>query len=187
MAVDCFLCYAEHDGELAQLRTAMYGVCLARWRMQPDIELHVLKGKGVSYQRQRRIYAESHATSSVYLVADDDCLLLDNPFYVQRILNAMEAYPDFAILAAYPDNSSLQPWTPENLEVIRDCTVEEHVSVGGLYAIRKGLMTEWPEMNGHGYDMIQADYLRSKGYRVGFLKNGFSINHLGKNYSTVWP
>jgi hypothetical protein len=71
--------------------------------------------------------------------------------------------------------------------VYEDHDVIEHVSVGGIRVMQAGAMKDWPQMEPGiaGYDRVQADYLRSKGYRVGYLKR-FVMNHVGEGHSTVW-
>lgn len=68
-----------------------------------------------------------------------------------------------------------------------DKEVMEHVSIGGIRFVRRGCMKEWPPMVewNHGYDGVQAEALRERGWRVGFVRD-IKFEHLGVGESTVW-
>jgi len=123
------------------------------------------------------------AKTDPYIIADDDCLPLQDDF-CERGLEVMGRHPEFAILGLRPITSTLYPWTPEDYVPYVDEDVEEHVSVGNVYFIRKGAMTEWPETDGNRYDAIQGEALRLNGWRVGLFKN-LTVNHFGHKFSTL--
>jgi hypothetical protein len=172
------------------IRKAMFNLCETFWNQQADVEMETILGHGRMFQRQRRILSELRSAGKFYIVADDDCLPAS--FQVKRLLQVAEKYPEFGILSFYPMNATINSWTPDPAEAIggfayEDSDVMEHVSVGGVRLVRSRIHADWPEMNEHnGYDFIQCSYLRSKGFRCGYLKN-FVMNHIGELHSTVWP
>lgn len=187
--------------ELAPARLAMRSLCLRAWEklgLQPrllpeDYNWPDPKSSQAGefftrqWQRSRRILPEAHAHHDFYLSTSDDVMPDVTTFDVAKARAIMEAHPQFAILACWPLNETINRWTPNNYEVFEDDDVMEHYSVGTISFIRKGAMLDWPKMGeGRGYDSIQCEYLRSHGWRVGLLKNMGCV-HLGKGFSTVTP
>ena len=170
--------------ELARLRFNFANAVHAAWDLIPGAEVTVLYGKdqGREFQRNRRVEAESRAKGEVYCVADDDCLPRFNT--VDDAARLLRVHPDFAILSAWPENCTINDWTPEDYSPYRSGDVAEHVSVGGIRFMRKGAQAEWPPQEGNWYDRTQADWLRAHGWRVGLLRNIRTL-HLGEGYSTL--
>ena len=174
--------YVCHCGE-APMRLQMMRLCVKRWEMEPSTRVtlyHAQNMSGADFQRYRRMRAENASHNPYYVVADDDCLIPGLQPFLMPAYSIMDRYPEFAILAPWPMESSIRAWEPENYTPFVNDDVEEHVSVGGIRIMRKGAMKEWPEIPGNHpwYDAIQADYLRMNGFKVGFLKN-FQMIHLG--------
>lgn len=185
------------------LREKMAELCLARWYRESGVKVHVLSpsltlpasGKEKrhtvepwKFQLERRVRADELANSQFYVVADDDCLLPDT----DTVLDAVEVaknYPHFGQFSWWPSNSQLRPWTPGeddrkncvNGEVYSDGLVMEHVSVGGIRLLRKGLLPKWPAPpeGSTRYDSIHAQALRDLGYRSGYFRD-YLMNHLGR-------
>lgn len=149
-----------------------------------------------SFQRERRIYADVNSTD-IYLCVDDDCLLASPEPFIEKAVDVLRRHADFGILSVWPSNSELHPWTPGPEELARNCVggrvyeddeVMEHVSVGGIRICRPGLLKDWPLMTGRTYDSQHCAALRAAGYRSGYIKPHIALmNHLGRNYSQVWP
>jgi hypothetical protein len=197
--IDVFLCVANYhqflSNDFSRIRYTGANLCHARWMVQPDCDVHVITPMllgctNKEFQKERRVYAEKTAVSEVYVVADDDCLLSGGPtdFWAQRVLQLFKTYEDFAILSAWPVNCNIQPWTPEGYEPVHDSFVMEHYSVGGIRFCRAGAMRDWPEQRGSGYDGSQCEWLRSAGWRVGYLRSACDMLHLGegRDLSTIW-
>jgi len=183
--MEVFFCVADYWAvcpRLSRLRYNMANTCHAAWELMPGVTVEVLSGKGREWQSKRRQEAESRATGEVYCCADDDCL----PGFssVDDLIGLFRAYPDFAILSAWPSNCDIQRWTPEGYRAHHGPDIEEHVSVGGIRFVRKGAQAEWPPQEGNWYDRTQADWLREHGWRVGLLTNKQCI-HLGEGFSTL--
>lgn len=175
------------------MRSVMASCCITRWLVHPDWEQIVLRqvegAKSTAHYREkfqswRRINADEKSSGAVYVVADDDCLPQSEPF-VELALGILAAHPDFGILSLWPMNCRINRWTPEGYTAFEDDEVMEHHSVGGIRFCRKGLIAEWPEQTGRGYDAEHCGALRAAGYRVGYFKN-LTMNHVGEGYSTVW-
>lgn len=183
--IDLYLCSTEDEG----LRGHMAKLCQERWSIEPRVRVHPLTPKiaecsNADFQRTRRMYADEHADSAIYILADDDCLPQAKPF-AEDAARVLDYYTEFRILSLRPVNAHIQPWTPEEYAPYRDTSVMEHVSVGGIRFCRKFVNAFWPPQHGFGYDMTQAEVIRRASRRVGYFRD-FTMTHLGEGYSTVW-
>ena len=129
----------------------------------------------------RREQARVSARTDPYILADDDCLPLQD-YFCERGLDIMVKYPDFSILGLRPITSTLNKWTPEGYTPFENEEVEEHVSVGGIVFMRRNI--DIPSGNEQRFDGVLAEAIRKQGKRVGFFKN-LRLNHLGHTYSTL--
>lgn len=185
--IDCFYCTVGGS----PLRKAMGEVTLERLA-ELDVRVIRLSNGGASgvrlacsnqeFQVARRVAAEQMATSPIYLVADDDCLLMEED-WVERGLSVLDKYHDVAQLSGIPTNATIQPWTPEDYSPLQTPDFSEHVSICGTYFQRKGLMTTFPELSEHSYSRTQGEWFREKGYRVGHTPQ-LHFNHLGEGFGT---
>ncbi|MHC5066130.1 MAG: hypothetical protein ACYTG5_19395 [Planctomycetota bacterium] len=187
MKTDVFLCHLGKNDDW--MRAGMFLLTSSRWTSEPDTRLHDMTPFRCNctpeeFQRERRICADIAAESDIYVVADDDCLPRAEPF-VEYALKVMGEHPEFAILSLLPTNARIMRWRPQDYETYEHEDVTEHVSVGGIRFCRKGILEEWPEMTGKGYDREHGDAIRDAGYRVGYFRH-LTMNHLGEGYSTVW-
>jgi hypothetical protein len=191
--IDVFLTTADYTNQPhSRLRYCMANVAHARWELESWAEVEVVTPQTLicnnrEFQRRRRMYAEEHTNTKIYVVADDDCLLEPPPIDYDTIRKLFLDYPDFAILSAWPGNCVIHEWTPEDYKPVSNAEVCEHVSVGGIRFCRQGAMKHWPEMepDSPGYDRIHAEWMRSNGWRVGYMRNVREI-HMGEGYSSVW-
>lgn len=186
--IDVFLCTITGSDFL---REAMADLCLRRWMQISGVNLieineDILECSPLEFQRQRRIFADEHAKSSIYVVADAD-YLLPSDFDIQACVNVMLKHESFAILSVMPSNCLINPWTPEVYVVDETAEVMEHHSVGGVRFCRKHVVTNWiPMQPGFpGYDAIQCEQIRQENRRSGFFKNHSAL-HLGEGFSSVW-
>lgn len=171
-SLDVFFCMTEiRPGMTVRCREAWQ---VPLWHLRPD-------GLGCTareFQKQRRVFADLHASGKYYIVADDDCLPPEGD-WMTKALDIMERYPQFAILSLWPSNAVIQKWTPDNYQTVETEDVAEHVSVGNLRVCRKGALKEWPEQTEAGYDMAHCVALRKAGWRVGLFRN-IPFEHLGE-------
>src|SRR3990172_208374 len=192
---DCFLCSCAQD----TFRFALATATLLRLAADDALNLTIIRTpfaalnpadqsqvvtvntNSAAFQYSRRLQADIFAKSDPYIIADDDCLPLQDDF-CERGLEIMGRHAEFAILGLRPITSTLHPWTPENYVPYVDDEVEEHVSVGNIYFIRQNLKV--PISDSNRYDRIMADSIRESGKRVGLFKH-LTLNHLGHNFSTL--
>ena len=184
-AVDLFFCIASQDSERAEMGVK----CMERWSNEPGVRHIVLRPEDCQvspeeFQSVRRVVADMMGQSEFYILADDDCLPQDEPF-IEQALQIMRDNSDFGILSLFPANCAIQAWTPEDYEPRNTDDILEHHSVGGIRICRRGVITEWPEQTGRGYDAEQCAAVRAAGYRVGYFKR-FHMEHLGEGKTTVW-
>lgn len=172
---------------LAELRHTLAEQVIDWWHDQPDFEVVALEGDvyGRRFQRRRRMLADEQADGD-YILTDDDILPVE-PVDGVKLVDTFSNYSDFGILSFMP--SGIARWT-EHPWTIDDNQVRETRDVGGIRLCRKGLIDEWPNMDGEypGYDRIHCEKLAELGWRVGYAKR-FKCTHLaeGREQSTVWP
>jgi hypothetical protein len=177
MQLDVFLCtYAKDD-----IRKGLRDAVIARWKQMP-VNLAVIDGvamgiRGKEFQGIRRAIAESKAKSDIYILAEDDCMPLGKRF-LDAGLSLMAAYPRYGVLAPTVLNGVY-----EGAAYKYDGDVIEANSAGGINFTRKGII-DLP--TGFQDEMGQANALRLKGWKSGYMKN-VKVNHLGAFLSTLWP
>jgi hypothetical protein len=121
-------------------------------------------------------YAEAHAKSEVYVVFDDDQLIIGKD-WLERGLDFMAKYPKFGMASAWmitgevPDKSGGADGWQES-------------SIGCPYFVRKGILTDIPETPIVSYDTDLTKYVQSKGWKTGFMRHVL-YNHLGSRYSQL--
>lgn len=215
---DVFFCTAaisEQRAAIAQ-KTKTWWKAWCRQYKATFTELNpaILKCSAIDFNRSRRIVADNASRFLHYILTDDDCLPLSGDT-IPRGLETLGRYGDrpnrFAILSAFPENATINPWTPgeevvvcycgknytcpschgrghyrEPVHVFEDLEVMEHVSVGGLRFCRRGVMEAWPQRDpdAAGYDLIQADTLRGLDWKVGYLQH-VRYTHLGEGHSDL--
>ena len=126
--------------------------------------------------------AEAVATSPVYVVADNDCLILGEGF-VQKGLQIMERHPDYGLLAAtsisdgdYPNGMAGRFELPEIIPGY----------CGGVAFVRKGILTKFETCTPTQVDGTIFTEMFRKGYKSGYIP-GLRFNHLGAGYSITNP
>jgi len=168
----------------------MNALCKQRWQEEYEhIRFEVISPLSIEcapeeFQRKRRMYAEAHADSSIYVLTDDDCLLgPESP--LKTMTGLMKSYSGFDMLSLMPSNANIVPWTPEGYTAFLDDNVMEHYSVGGIRFCRKGAVKYWPEQTQKGYDWDHCHAIREDGGLVGYARK-VTMNHCGEGFSTVW-
>ncbi len=190
--MEVFFCTCARSGFRAHLAAA----CLAWVRSCRNAEVTLINTKDAAlhvrdlpektiycsdkdFQKLRRVHADEFAKGEVYVVMDDDCLPQKD------FLAAFDWPDDFAILSTMPSNANIQPWTPENYQPVLNDWLMEHHNVGQIRFTQRGLVRDWPAQDGPGYDAAHCNYLRSLGYRVGYLRNIKHL-HIGEGASSIW-
>lgn len=210
MITDVFIrVYAQNH-----LRLAMVNLALTRWLMDPDVNVQLIVHKdsmGIDtfsdtfkihipskepFCVESKKIAEALAKSDVYVLADDDQLIIGKD-WVERGLGIHENFEGtdskFAFLAArsicgeVPDASLIGE--PSILIYSGQAATHPSNSVGTPYFIRKDLITDFPASDAQGggsYDTIFSKHCIDKGFKVGFMRD-LRFNHLGNSYSACVP
>lgn len=166
-------------------RRDIASTCRAIWEVM-DVELTVLTPQRIGcsdfeFQKKRRMVADLWATNDIYVLTDDDCI----PYDIEKAVHALRNHPEFGIISLWPQNATINRWTPEGYEVYEDLEVTEHYSVGGIRVCSKGSMDRgWPEQTRSGYDEEHSCVLRTCGKRVGYSQHA-RMEHLGEGESTL--
>ena len=186
MNIDVFIrsCFPEKLKEYAlHMRMSLYFACEARWKMVSGINLTTLFPKNdvtrEKFHMESKRLAEQLSTSPVYIIADDDCLILGKDFVVEGV-KAMNDYPSFGILTA----TSISDGEWKHTQVVT-APVDQH-SVGGVAFVRKGILTEFRDLGMDKVDDAICSEIIRKGYRTGILP-WVKMNHLGAGYSLTSP
>ena len=171
------------DAELADpLRKAMLEVTVARWNLEP-VNGEILHGYPI---REGRQFAENSAKSDPYIFTDSDVLIVGKD-WVRR---GAEAFlPD----TAYGAVSTLSLVETENMarpNEMRGALIEPNIYpmhwVGAPMWIRKGLLTDLPEMTLGSECGVIHEYLKGKGYDEGLFNPSLKLrhNHMGHAFSS---
>ena len=198
---DVFIRYAPQN----RLRYLLSEAVLERWYMEP-VELHVLAQSGYfssprhaqqgelpshihppeylnaegRFWTAAKQYAEDNAKSEIYVVADDDQLIIGKD-WVKRGVEILEVHPEFGLLSAWSVNGEVQETADGDEQIF---TIQS--SVGCPYFMRKGAIKKFPESEGNQQDTAMCEALWQKGWKYGFIR-GLRFNHLGYEYSTIAP
>jgi len=186
------------------LRSAFAIVSLARWQLENamgSINLHLLIGHvdagdtlldaaifhsiyssktgliGGNFQARARQYAEDNAKSSIYLVVDDDQLIIGEN-WVQNGIECLHRHPEYGILSGWSINNEV----PEGPGI--DEVWEVPSSVGCPHFIRKGTVPIIPEAGLGMEDAAFCAVVHEKNLKTGFIRN-LRYNHLGAHFSSI--
>jgi len=185
-SIDCFVRIFDDEDAPNMIRRGMTMAVVARWEMQKDVNLHFITNRKFStypnqivippayFHIESKRIAEQEASTPIYIVADDDCLIIGEQFV--KIGLALMENRDYGIIAAHNITEG-----PHPIEPIRECH-----SVGGVLFVRKGILSEFDRCSPQQVDGVIYDEMRSKGYRSG-IAQGARFNHLGARYSLVTP
>ena len=159
------------------IRAGMTQAVLARWLKQKDCRLEEIFGEAKDFHIASKKAAELNAMSSIYVVADADCLILGKDF-ISRGVATLEAHPQYGLLSATSISDGMFPAghisiTPE--------VVELH-AVGGIAFVRKGILTEFRDCRPDQVDGTICDEINRKGFKTGVMPH-VRFNHLGSGYS----
>jgi hypothetical protein len=200
--IDVFFCTGDEGRTdcpdwILDVRRRMADLCKRRWEFEGGVNVSVhtitpwfCKNRWYTapFQLARRQYAEDHAKSYIYVVADDDCLLSSDPT-VGPVVEIMEKNPNVGILALKQHNAApmVRATVPARELYETEDLIESH-AVGGIRFCRKGIIKEWPphsEENPYQYDSIHGPAISRAGYVSAYTK-AYSMMHIGSSYSLTW-
>jgi hypothetical protein len=158
----------------------MADVCIERWAIEPDCEVTIVPSELTGYHISSKRWADDMATSDIYVVTDDDHLILGTN-WVKRGLELMQAHPEYGMLAA----ASIieHRFMCENDSRM---AIELH-AIGCPYFIRKGTIRQWPdpeEVPANQVDGALCKIINDMGLKTGILPT-LRYNHIGYGYSQV--
>jgi hypothetical protein len=172
--IDVFIRTTSNEAK-NRLRRAFFEATCARWDME-DVAIRLLVNKGI---REGRVFAEQEAHSDPYIVTDSDVVVVGRN-WVARGLDAMRSCPEYAVC------SSLSLIEGENLAVPPPDAGKIYPmhSVGAPMWIRRGILTDLPEMDLNGECGVIHDYVLKKGYKEGLI-TGLRHLHCGHGFSST--
>lgn len=165
-----------------RLKLLVFGNPAEAVRGYEDLIVHrgTLKNPGPfdASERERRYFAEQMAESDIYILADDDILLLqsDSAKQGEEILRKHKQFGKLCI-RTIPDNPV------STIGGFSDSEVFETHGAGGIRFIRKGAVERWPPIGNEGYDAPHCREFHRRGWKVGYFKN-LSGLHLGWGHTT---
>lgn len=157
-----------------ELRGHMREVVRVRWVMQRDANVEPIIGDAKNFHMRSKWAAEENAHTPIYVIADDDCLILGKDF-IKNGIAIMKGHKDFGMIGAW--NITDDPL----LAAIGQTLVEKEC--GGVVFVRKGILTEFQDTGVDHVDGSLSDEMHRKGYKVG-VSTMMRFNHLGSGYST---
>lgn len=174
-------CFLPAQSPQRRLREYLMGPCHERWKMQADAHVEMVVGDvedgadPATFHMDVKRWAEQHCATDIYIVADDDCLILGADF-VETGVTTLRKHPEYGLLTATS--------VVEHHQYHNDyCTgvVEAH-AVGGVAFVRKGILTEFASCEpDHTDDTICAE-MKRKGYKTGIMPS-VQMNHIGYGFS----
>ena len=155
------------------LRKAMLEVAVARWNLEP-VTVHVLVDAGI---REGREEAERKATTDPYIFTDDD-VVVHGKDWTMRGREIFLRNPEYAVA------STLSLIESENAAVGPEW-VEIYPMhwVGAPMWIRKGVLTDLPEMDLGGECRVIHEVVDKLGRKEGLIA-GIRHMHLGYGFSS---
>lgn len=170
------VCILEFDGG-NEFRRAMSRVVMNRWHMEPGCHIFSIEEDTI----KAKAMAEVVSTSPIYVVADNDCLILGENF-VSKGLEIMERHPMYGLLAATSISDGQFPngLARTELPEVMPCYA------GGVAFVRKGLLTEFKSCRPDQVDDTICSELCRKGHMTGYMPH-LRFNHLGAGYSISNP
>ena len=171
------------------IRSGFAMTCEGRWRMDEGVNLTILRAYTVPYDMfvsidpngfhvKSKQKAEELAKTDIYIVADDDCLVIGKDF-ARRGVEIMKRHPEFGILTATSISDGPYPFINDDLPEV----VKMH-AVGGVAFVRKGILTDFEDCPANKIDHVICDEFQRKGYKTGIMPH-LRFNHLGCGFSIV--
>jgi hypothetical protein len=167
--LDCFL---RTSIRYPPLRKEMFQLTVARWALEP-VRITTCYDVGI---RSGRVHAERLAVSDIYIYTDDDVMPVGKN-WVERGLKIMEAHPEYAVC------STLSLIEGENLAKGDGDIYPMHM-VGAPMWIRRGILTDLPEMDLNNECGKIHSCVVALGFKEGLLSNSLRHMHLGHGFSS---
>lgn len=188
---DCFVRVFSSS----EIRLGFAIAAVARWKMQKDVNVHVLQWAGgipydfdcdtlVISNNESSPFAtlslkeaEFRAQSNPYIIANDDNIAYGQDF-VKKGLSVMERHPDYGVISGMVTNGDPYPKEWEEVHEIH--------AVGGLVFLRKGLVTEFKPLEDCFWDGYRHAQVIAKGFKSGTSKE-LPYLHMGAHFSVANP
>lgn len=164
------------------LRAGLAAATLARWELQQDARVqHITPACGIPieyFHMESKRYAEVHATTYIYVVADDDCLILGKDF-IEKGVAALEKHPYYGMIGATSISDGYYPVGFQGPNEVEGAT-----AAGGVVFVRKGILTTFDDCLPDQVDDVIAQEFTRKGWSIGVMPY-VKFNHLGAWYSVT--
>lgn len=160
------------------LRRALLEATTARW--EKDFEANLIPVIGTTDIKGVRLGCDEKALSEVYVVTDDDLLILGKN-WVKRVTDILLRHPEYgaiSTLSVIERENTLRP--PNDTDEL----YEAH-AIGAPMVIRKGVIAGVPEMDLNSECMVIYEHLKAKGLKEGIVNPAFNLrhNHCGNGFS----
>lgn len=144
--------------------------------------LHALYVPHSTFHITSRLLADQHSLSPVYVIIDDDHLMLYND-WLDNGLEVMQLFPEYGAISAWSVNGEV-PLPPPGAR--GRSQVWESGSIGCPVFVRKGVFSDVPVLPAHGYDTALTQYVQNRSWKTGFTWR-VRYNHIGQGFSQVVP
>jgi hypothetical protein len=195
--IDVFVRSWIPSGERRDLRHSMAVLVHGRWWMQKDAKVylqraHSTDSNGSQFHMEAKRFAEEHAAGDVYIVADDDCLILGRTFVADgvRILRANPAYGLLTAVSVIENANLIAEWdtwsSDRSTAAAWPSEIIDRHSVGGVAFVRRGILKTFAACEPRHTDETICREIEAAGFRVGVMP-GVRMNHLGFRYGASGP
>lgn len=183
---------------LTWIRGGMAITCIAWWRDQPGVKLHVIAAEGscleeVSVAKAKvlpldnfhwasRVYADTQSLSTPYVLTDDDRLPIGKK-WLERALDLWNRHSDYAMLCPVSYIPVERP--PEHVGA--DEVVSANNSCGAPYFAAPH-QVPYATLTGpaNQQDQIVCEWMRQHHVKHGWMRDVYNL-HLGFGNSQVGP
>jgi len=169
-----------YEKQVDHVRRGFALATIGRWALEP-VNIHLIEASMFGITAGRAM-AEQRAESDPYIFTDDDVLIVGKD-WVERGEKAMLSHPEYAVVSTLSLIETENAATPASNET--EVIYPMHW-VGAPMWIRKGILTELPEMTlGSECGDIHRIVL-GKGYQEGLFHPNLRLrhNHMGHGFSS---
>lgn len=186
------------------LRAGVMAATLARWKMEPDINLRVIASSPIeggdwlhqlqapeailllnNFHWRSRLYADEQAQTDPYLLIDDDHLILGSDWVGRAVRVWQDQAVGYTMLSATSHLVVEQPAWPEGqprpvvYQAPHCCGAPYLTSPGAVpYSMFSGPPTQ--------QDQVVSDWMRLQGLKFGYMRD-LTYNHVGHGFSQTEP
>lgn len=196
--VDAFVrVWIPRNSPITFIRLGAAIMTVSRWSQEPWESLTIIEcqdsypwnweqfGKvqkipAANFTRESILFMELESTTEIFAGTDDD-MLIYGPDFLKNGLEIMKHRTEYGMIVASPTNEL--GWCPHTKH---DDEVVTSWAIGGPGFTRKGIWTDFPDIDNSAYAGHLDKQCRDKGLKQGYFRD-IKYLHLGSRYSHASP